>query len=166
VRLDVRVNAPPLGVYRPPQKDVDVDDVQVKGEKGESIYLKRVLSSADVVWTMDGASTLTFHTRDYGRVVLRSNIAKERSTVVLDNVEYTLAKVTHQGDEVILIFEDTAVNLLRRYDSPKKANRDNTTRAQFIHGMVTEVKEKTIPFYCPEEKERQPIATGPVTPTP
>jgi hypothetical protein len=71
-----------------------------------------------------------------------------------------LVKVSHTDDEITLIFEETAMNLLRqeKYSKPKKAARDNTTRAQFIRGMVAEVTERRIHFECPELTQRQPIA--------
>jgi hypothetical protein len=60
-----------------------------------------------------------------------------------------------------LTFEETAVYWLRQYDNRKKAERDTTTRAQFIRSMVREVSQVRIPFECPEVNVRQPIATKP-----
>ncbi len=58
--------------------------------------------------------------RDIERGLLRSNIPQTRATMVLDNIPYTLVKVSRQGNELTLIFEETAVNLLRRYDTPQE----------------------------------------------
>ena len=153
-----KVNPKPLGEVRPPRSDLDLSDVKIIGERGAVANITRNIASADLVETIEGASTLTFKVRDYDRLILRSSVVRYRSVLTLDNVEYTLVKVSHQGDEVTLIFEESGVNLMRQYNKPKKANRDATTRAQFIEGMVREVTERKISFHCPEVKERQPIA--------
>ena len=159
--LSVNTNARPLGTFRPPARDLDVDQLYIYGERNVSADLKRLCTSMELQMTLEGASTLTLKVRDFWRSFLRSNLTQTRSRIVLDNIEYTLVKVSHDADEITLILEETAVNLLRRYDSPKKANRDNTTRAQFIRGMVNEVRERKIPWNCPEEKIRQPVADQP-----
>jgi hypothetical protein len=154
--------APALGIVRPPARDLDLDHLRVwaAGTSPSRVRadLKELTSSVELVQSLDGASTLTLKVRDYDRRFLRSPLVEQRSTLQLDGIEYTLAKVSHAEDEVTLIFEETAVNLLRQYNSPKKANRDNTTRAQFIRGMIAEVRERRIPFECPELNQRQPIA--------
>lgn len=154
--------AQPLGTFRPPARDLDVDHLRVwvPGTSPSRVRadLKNLTSDAELIQSLEGASTLTLKVRDYSRALLRSPLCEQRSTLSLDYIEYTLVKVSHTEDEITLIFEETAMNLLRRYDSPKKASRDNTTRAQFIRGMVAEVKERRIHFECPELTQRQPIA--------
>ena len=156
--LSVNPNAKPLGTFRPPARDLDVEHLWIYGDRNVNANVKRLTSSAELQTTIEGASTLTLKVRDYSRTLLRSNLSQTRSRIVLDNIEYTLAKVSHNENEITLIFEETAVNLLRRYDQPRKANRENTTRAQFIRALVMEVRERKIPFNCPELNERQPIA--------
>lgn len=153
----VKVKARPLGTFRPPARDLDLAQVQILGDRGLVADLKRSVTSAELTMTIEGASTLTLKVRDYGRKLLNSPIPQTRARLILDSVEYTLVKVGHEGNEITLIFEETAVNLLRRYRKPRKANRKNTTRAQFIAGMVSEVTERKIPFSCPELTERQTI---------
>jgi hypothetical protein len=154
--------ATPLGTIRTPPSDLDVAHLRVwvPGSSARRLRadLKALTTDAELIQTIEGASTLTLKVRDYDRRLLRSPLAEQRSTVTLDNVEYTLVKVSHNADELTFIFEETAVNLLRRYDKAKKANRDNTTRAQFIRGMIAEVRERRIPFRCPELNQRQPMA--------
>ena len=154
--------APPLGTYRAPVSDLDLDHLRIwaAGTAPSRVRadLKQLATGVELVQSLEGASTLTLKVRDYDRRLLRSPLVEQRSTLQLDGIEYTLAKVSHAEDEVTLIFEETAVNLLRQYNSPKKASRDNTTRAQFIRGMVAEVRERRIPFECPELNQRQPIA--------
>lgn len=158
--LGVDTKAKPLGTFRPPAQDLDVQHVRIQGDRGVVAGAKKLTSAMELVMTMEGASTLTVKVRDYSRTLLRSNITQTTSKLMLDNIEYSLVKVSHVEDEITLIFEETAVNLMRQYDKPKKANRDNTTRAQFIRGMVNEVKERRIPFECPELTEKQTVAAA------
>jgi hypothetical protein len=156
----VTTNAKPLGTFRAPRHDFDIDEIKLVGDKNVVATLRRSTAAVDHEQTLEGASTVTIKVRDAERGLLRSNIPQTRATMVLDEISYTLVKVARQGHELTLTFEETAVNLLRRYDSPKKANRDNTTRAQFIRSLVDEVKEAKIPFQCPELSERQPVASA------
>lgn len=154
--------AKPLGTVRTPPSDLDVAHLRVwvpgSSARRLRVDLKQLTTDAELIQTIEGASTLTLKVRDYDRRLLRSPIAEQRSTLTLDNVDYTLVKVSHNADELTLIFESTACNLCRQYDKAKKANRDNTTRAQFIQGMISEIRERRVPFRCPELKQKQPTA--------
>lgn len=147
-----------LGTARQPKEDLDVAQLILRGEKKLRVDLRKLVAEATHEQTIDGASTLTIVVRDYERGLLRSSLVQTRSMLQLDSIWYSLSKVSRQGNAVTLIFEETSVSLLRRYQRAKKANRANTTRAQFVRSMVTEVRESKIPFRAPEVKERQPIA--------
>ena len=156
VKTKARPLAPTTGTVRPPAKDLELTDLNLQGDAGQVAHLLRATTEVDLTMTIDGASTLALKVRDPTRSLLQSSLVRTRSQLVLDNVEYTLVKVARDGHELTLTFEETAVNLLRRYSKPRKANRANTTRAQFIEGMVREPTEATIPFRCPELNTRQP----------
>jgi hypothetical protein len=158
--VSVNTNAQPLGTFRPPMRDLDLEDLWIYGDNWVMVNLKPATTSIELVQTIEGASTLTLKVRDYYRALLRSNLTQTRSRIVLDNIEFTLVKIAHDGGEVTLTLEETAANLLRRYDSPRKAARDSITRAGFCRGLVAEVRERNIPWNCPEERERQPIAAS------
>jgi len=118
--------------------------------------------SAELEMTMEGASTLTIQVFDSSRGLLRSQLTREASTILVDDVSYSLVKVSREEDKLTLTFEESAVWLLRQYDEPLKAKRydaDGITRAQFIERMVREVGKDGhhIPFACPEVKDRQPV---------
>ena len=151
-------NIKSLGVAAAPASDLDVDRMILRGEKRLTVNLKSLIVEATHEQTIEGASTLTIVVRDADRGLLRSSLVQTRSMMWLDGIWYSLVKVSRQGNAVTLIFEETAVSLLRRYQRPKKANRANTTRAQFVRSLVREVRESSIPFRIPEVNERQPIA--------
>jgi hypothetical protein len=156
--LGVNTKARPLGTARQPAQDLDVARLRLFGTRAKAAELRNSVTGMDLEMTIDGASTLTIKVSDWHRGLLRSQLLQEASWVNLDGVEYTLSKISHDADELTLIFEETVVHLLRRYNEPKKANRDNTTRAQFIRGMVNEVRERRIPFSCPELNLKQRVA--------
>jgi len=163
--LGVNTRAKPLGTVRPPREDLDIARLNIRGDRKVVANAKASTESVELIQTIDGASTLTLKIRDWHRGLLRSSIPQYASTLELDGIEYTLCKVSHAADQVTLIFEETAVNLCRsdKTMTPKKANRDNTTRAQFIRGLIADaatVGNRRIPFNCPELNIRQPVGGG------
>lgn len=81
--------------------------------------------------------------------------------LTLDGVVFRLVKVGYveSTSEVTLTFEDRAVYWLRRKKGKRKAvSRNDSTRAEFVLGLVREVKAETIPFVCPELHKKQKIA--------
>lgn len=156
----VKTKAQPLATVRAPMWDFDITQLQLRGDKGDKILLNALLTEATYEGTIEGASTVTITVHDFNRTLARSALIKTAATLVLDNVTYTLVKVARDGNQLTLTLEETAVNVLRRYDKPRKANRDNTTRAQFVRALVKEPTEYVIPFRCPEADARQPVASA------
>lgn len=153
--VKVKTNPKPLGTVRPPARDLAIADFNLRGERSMVAHLKQAITSIELDMTIEGASTLTVKVADFSRQLLQSELTRTRSVAVVDNVSYTLVKVSREADDLVLTFEETAINLLRRYSKPRKANRANTTRAQFIQALVQEPTEATIPFRCPELNEKQ-----------
>lgn len=155
----VKVRVPVLSTVRPPRADLDVSALRLKNGKTLSPKLQNSITDGSLDQTISGASTLTLTVNDWGKTLLLSAFAQTASTLTFDGLDFTLVKISRQQDATALTFEETAVNLLRRYTKPRKATRDSTTRAQFVRSMVREVKEAVIPFQCPEVNKRQPIAS-------
>ena len=147
-----------LQVAQTPARPLELQDLRLQGDNKVVAALNRAMTSATQDTSMEGASTVVLTVRDPARGLLRSNLVKNKSTLVLDRVQYRLVRVARDGNQLTLTFEETAVNILRDYDEPRKANRDTTTRAQFVQTLVREPKEFVIPFKCPELNERQAIA--------
>lgn len=147
-----------LQVAQTPARPLELQDLRLQGDTKVAVALNRAMTSATQETTMEGASTIVLTVRDPARGLLRSSLVKNRSTIVLDRVQYRLVRVARDGNQLTLTFEETAVNVLREFDDPRKANRDTVTRAQFVETLVREPKEFVIPFRCPELKEKQAIA--------
>jgi hypothetical protein len=141
-----------------PTQALTLDHLVIHGDKGVAVSLLAATTQAVHEETLEGASTVTLTVRDPDRRLLRSTIVRTRATLTLDRVEYRLVKVARAGNQVTLTFEDAAANVLRDYSSPKKANRANGTRAQFVRSLVREPRDALIPFHCPEINVKQPIA--------
>jgi hypothetical protein len=155
-----KVHVPTLSVVRPPRADLDPSKLTLTGKQGKkklSLQIQQAVSDATIEQTIDGATTLTLTVFDPEKGLLRSQLLAGAITMNFDGENFTLTKINRQGDTTQLTLEDTAVNLLRQYSKSKKANRSNTTRAQFVRSLVKEVKEATIPFMCPEVNVKQPI---------
>jgi hypothetical protein len=153
--ITVRVST---GTVRRVRSDLDLGRMILQGQT-MSAQLRNAVTDCQLEQTTDGASTLTIAVSDWYERLLRSPIITGASTLVFDGISFTLVKTTRQDNTITLTFEETAVNLLRLYDSARKANRANTTRAQFVRSMVREVTQARIPFRCPEVNVRQPIAS-------
>jgi hypothetical protein len=147
-----------LQVAQAPAKPLELQDLRLQGDNKVVAALNRAMTSATQEATMEGASTVVLIVRDPARGLLRSNLVKNKSTLILDRVQYRLVRVAREGNQLTLTFEETAVNVLREFDEPRKANRENTTRAQFVKTLVQEPKAFVIPFRCPELNEKQGIA--------
>lgn len=156
----VRVKPPPrLGVVRPPQADLDPGKLTLQGKK-LSVALTRAITDMTMEQTIEGASTLTMTVADYSGAFLRSQLLTGQVTVTFDHLEFVLVKTAKGDRAVTLTFEERAVNLLRQYRKPRKANRDSTTRAQFVRSLITEVTQARIPYAIPEVNVRQDIASS------
>jgi hypothetical protein len=147
-----------LQTAQAPAKPLDLNDLTLVGEQNLRVALRRATTAVTHEATLDGAGTVTITVRDPERGLLRSRLVMTKSTLVLDRVQYRLVKVTREGNALQLIFEETAANVLREYDEPRKAARDSVTRAQFVQSLVREPTEVVIPFRCPERDQQQPIA--------
>jgi hypothetical protein len=124
------------------------------------------LVSARATLTMDGASSLDLTVFDPDWLVEDSGVLDPNEDgrmnavdVVLDTMVFRLAqaKRSDDPDQIDLVFEDRAVQLLRAHNRPMTASRGSMTRAQFIEKMVREVKTHPIPYYAPEKGRRQPV---------
>lgn len=150
-----------LQTARAPRDNLALGNIKLN-DANLSLSLTALITSLELEETMDGASTLTIVVFDPQRVVLNSPLAATKSVVTFDRVDYTLVGVEITDANLSLTFEETGVNVLRGLSGPVKANRYNTTRAQFIRSLVRQPKHYTIPFQAPEVNVKQPIAGGKV----
>ena len=149
----------PIGALKRPTAAADLDpgNIRLQGQK-ISAKLSQAITAMTIESRIDGSSTLTITVYDYAKAFLRSQLMAGNVTLMFDGLYYTLVKTATTTTGVTLTFEETLVSLLRLYDTPKKADRATTTRAQFVRSLCTEVQEATIPYRIPEVNVREPIA--------
>jgi cell wall-associated NlpC family hydrolase len=138
--------------------DVEVDTLVIFIHGKASLHLENFITDASCERTIEGASTVTVTVNDPNNEIANSGMLTNKSDINVDGLYFRLAHVEKQGDALTLTFEDREVALLRRNKSFMKANRATTTRAEFVHSMVRQVKEERIRFFSPQEHVRQPIA--------
>lgn len=119
------------------------------------------VTAAEVVETIEGASTLTVTLLDPDDVILRSPLLERAvdADVMIgpDELHFRLVRIASRPPMLTLTFEDRQVAHLRRHKRPRKASRAKVTRAEFIHALVREVKADPIEFFAPEEHKKQKV---------
>jgi hypothetical protein len=148
--------SPSTGTARPPATRLDVDALVLRG-RGLAGDVRRNVTDMTLEQALDGASTLVLTINDSTRTLLHSPMLAGSVTVVFDGISWTAVKMEKDGSTITLTFEETAVFLLRQATGAKKADRDHSTRAQFIRSLVNEV-HPAVPFRCPEVNVKQPVA--------
>lgn len=150
---------PGLSSVKRPSVAADLDSGTIKLQgKGISARVQAAVINFQLESRIDGSGTLTLQVYDYSKALLRSQLLTGAVTMDFDGVNWTMVKLAAGDNDVTLTFEETAVSTLRLYDTPKKADRTATTRAQFVRSMITEVKEYKIPYRIPEVNKRQAVA--------
>lgn len=136
-----------------------IDDVKLKGKQWKAAIGNSVLS-AELVRTIEGASHIEIGCHDPELTLLEAALLEDRFDIELDGLWFRFTGIKKSGDTLTLIFEDREVAYMREYDEPRKAFRDEVTRAQFVLSLVREVEEVDIPVHIPELNVKQPIATA------
>jgi len=152
----VKVKPPPrLGVIRGPQATLSPGALVLQGAP-ISPQIAGAVTQMTLEQTTQGASTLALTVTDATGALLRSQLLRGKVGLTWDGLPYTLVKVDRGDRTTMLTFEESAVNLLRHYTKPRKALRTKVTRAQFVRSLITEPKERRIPYSIPEVNVRQP----------
>lgn len=136
------------------------DGIRLYGQAMDA-RLGDAITAAEAAMSIEGASTITLRARDPDRLLLRENrFANQKFDLRAGDDWFRLVGVSKQGDDLTLTFEDREVAWLRGYSTPRKAYRDQMTRAEFVVSLIDEVREGTIRVYCPELHEIQPVASA------
>jgi hypothetical protein len=128
----------PAGHVRKPKKKPNFYlDVVVRS--GLDVSIAEAITGGEIERTMDGASTLSLTLFDPHRALLRNPDLSRAIDMAFGGYWWRLVKVSKSGDNLTLTFEDRDVAYLRAHNTPRKANRNTITRAQFVQAMVREV---------------------------
>ena len=138
--------------------DVETSKLTLQGSQVRA-EVREAIRSAGIVYALDGASTLTLELHDPRRLLLRSKLFAQRTTVEVDGSLFELAAISKGGSTLTCTFEDAAVADLRRRKGQRVAAAGSTTRSQFARRLVAEVP--WIKFQGePTEKLRRAVSRG------
>lgn len=124
--------------------DVDLQKFSVYVSSIVQADLASRIVSANILRTIEGASTFTVVMNDYDRKILRSGLLVEKMDVQIDGLWFRLVAIDKDdsgGDEITLTFEDREIAILRTYNTWRIAKRGTMTRAEFVYSLLLEVKE-------------------------
>jgi len=140
--------------------DAGLDKLRLNGELFSANLLNAVVASPTIRLTIEGASEISLTVSDPDGDLRRRSFLDDAARVVVDDLRFSLVKVSKSGDDISLTAEDEIVYLLRQKTGPKKIERDKSTRAQFIKRLVVEAAGKNVRFVSPELTITQPIEKG------
>jgi hypothetical protein len=139
--------------------DVDIEHFHLQIERGAGLDITQSITDAVVDRTIEGASTLTVSVEDTNdRKIFNSGRLVKHTDVNIDGLWWTLVQIKKTGRMLSLVFEEREINLLRRYNKPLFASRNQITRAQFVLRMIREVKEENLRWVIPELNIKQTVS--------
>lgn len=133
-------------------EELKLDGVRVRAEVSEAIV------DGELTFTCTGASSLFLVIHDEGRKLRKSGIwAKAVQLELSPRSKWRLVAISKGGDDYTVTFIPEAVWQLMQKDKPKKAYRDQVTRAEFGLALVREIKKPKIKYVSPDLHKEQPI---------
>jgi hypothetical protein len=149
-------------------ESVDLDKflVDVVNDSAPGFDIRAAITDGYIERTIDGASTLSVTIHDSDMVLLKSGLfgdgTEDRFPAIDVNVDglwFRLVQISKSGSDIVLTFEDRWVAWLRLKKKPRKASRNDVTRAHFVRTLVREVKRNGgLEFYSPDIDKKRPIA--------
>jgi murein DD-endopeptidase MepM/ murein hydrolase activator NlpD len=135
----------------------DVTDLVLRSGKQLTIEVGGVeVPMPNLVRDMEASSELTVPIFDPTLEVLEKTLLSEKFDAYVDDLRFRYVGASKSGPSVTLNFEDQTIARLRELKGPKRAFRAKQTRANFICGLVEELKPE-VPIFCPQRHEKQPI---------
>lgn len=137
-----------------------IESVRLNGFLLSASVAGAIIGDPSIRRTIEGASEVSFTVTDPEGKLRREPFLDEATRVIVDDLRFALVKVSKSGDDLSLTAEDELIYLLRQAKGPKKAYRDEITRAQFIRSLVKDALGKRVRFFSPELTIEQPVAKG------
>jgi hypothetical protein len=117
--------------------DTDLSSLVLRGGRStETAELRKAIEDAQLVNTIDGASTLTLTVNDRFRKLVRSPLLVQRTTCTLQDRLFELVRTRKRGSVLDVEFEDAAVADLRRVVAAGAVTGGTTTRVGYATRIV------------------------------
>lgn len=122
--------------------------------------IAKAVTEATLTRTIEGASTIELTVADDRRKLVNSRLMNERGVIGFDELLFQLVHISKESNDFNLVFEDYSVAQMRLDTTPRKASRDDMTRAEFVRTLIKECNRlhgTHVRMYSPELHKRQPI---------
>ncbi len=137
--------------------DSDIGDLTLRSGKKLAIEIGGgITPSPSLNRTIDGASTLTVPIYDPNLSFLQHSLLSSKFDAELDGLHFRYVGLSKTGKNLTLTLEDRDVSKLREFTGPKRAFREEVTRAEFVKSLVREA-HPSLDFFCPQLHVKQPI---------
>jgi cell wall-associated NlpC family hydrolase len=138
-----------------------LEDLVLEGRSWRAVVGDAVVNEAELVRSVDGASTVDVEIIDDERKLLNSPLLASDFDVVIDDLWFSYVKLSNQGltSPLKLTFEDREVRKMKQAVGPYKVKKDKLTFPQFAQRLVRKIKPR-IPFYCPALQAKSPITNA------
>lgn len=138
-------------------RDTDLSSLVIDGYPVDA-QLTEAATSFALTRSLAAGTGVELEIYDPNRIVLRDVLpVEEEAEVEFNGQTFAIDQVRKTGRTVTLALHSEVAAWLKRYRKFRQVRRDTHTRAEFIYSMLREVREGTIPFYCPDLHEHQAI---------
>jgi hypothetical protein len=135
----------------------DLGDLVLRGGKKLIEEIGEGITPTPLVTrTIDGSSSLTIPVYDPNLSFLRHSLLSEKWDAEVDGLHFRYIGTSKAGKTLTLTLEDRDVAIIREVLGPKRAFREEVTRAEFIKSLVHEANP-SLDFFCPQLHDKQPI---------
>jgi murein DD-endopeptidase MepM/ murein hydrolase activator NlpD len=127
-------------------KDVTLNSMTFEG-KTMRVDVSNAITAANIKRTIDGAPTLSLTLYDPFQKLVTGGFFAEQITVQIDGKSFILVQLTKSGSMLTVVFEDIAINAMRRHTDPVKVEANTMTRFDFAKKLLEEDGTAWIPIY-------------------
>lgn len=136
--------------------DIDLPAFKLDG-KAIDARVTEAVTAGMIELTIEQAPTLEITVRDTERKLLQSKLFAARVQMNAVGERWELVQIRKQGNELVLVFEQYLVAVLKRARGARKSRRGKVTRAEFVKALLDEIKQPRFRLICPELHDKQPI---------
>lgn len=136
--------------------NASIESVRINGRAVEAEIARAIIGDVPLRRSISRASEIRFTIDHRNRKLINHPIFREASLVEIGDVRYRLCKIRKVGRDLQLTAEDAIAYRMRKVFGPKKAFRDEMTRAQFVISLAREAVPN-VRIFSPERDTVQPI---------
>ena len=138
--------------------DTRLEDIVLRDGKRLAVKIGDGITGEPLITrTIEGASSIEIPVHDPDRELLDTEFLRHAFEARIDGLWFSYVGLRKSGPTITIVLEDREVRLMRQIFGPRKAYRDQMTRAEFIVAPLRRLRPR-IDVYSPELHLEQPIA--------